>query len=60
MSKQDEQVLNRGDTGRWVLLGFAWAVPLGFLLLGTWPFGLFPAILLTIWMLLSRRYAPRA
>jgi hypothetical protein len=32
-----------------------WAVPIAFLLAGHWPFGLMPALLITIWVGLSGR-----
>lgn len=43
---------------RWVLVALVWLVPLSFFLSGMWPFGLFPAILLTLWVALSGQRVP--
>ncbi len=50
----------KGTTRRWVAVGLVWLVPVGFFFLGTWPFGLFPALLLTLWVFLTSRHAPRS
>lgn len=49
----------KGEIGRWVLVMMVWMIPLGFLLSGYWPIGLFPAILVTLWASLTSRHVPR-